>query len=115
MFSLPADEYDHHYYEKGLNFDKDFNKEKQVMLDKATPLIQIAGDSVRIMFAQPAEGNIRFIRPSSEALDKLFPINTAAGKTAGLSVSGLVKGHWKMVLDWRSGQKNYLYEREVNL
>ncbi|WP_419701544.1 FixH family protein [Mucilaginibacter sp. NFX135] len=115
MFRMPADEYDHHYYEKGLNFDQDYNKERQVVMDKAWPQIRMNGNSVRIDFKKSAEGNIRFIRPSSEGLDKVFPLNTTAGKTATFSVAALVKGRWQLVLQWKSGQKNYLYEEEVDL
>jgi len=115
MFRMPADEYDHHYYEKGLNFDQDYNKEKQVATDQARPQIRIGGDSVRIVFRKAAKGNVRFIRPSSEALDKVFPLNTAEGKTAAFTVAALVKGRWRLVLEWNSGQKDYLYEQEVDL
>ena len=115
MFRMPADEYDHHYYEKGLNFDQDYNKERQVVTDKAKPMIRIMKDSIQIIFTEPANGKIRFIRPSSEALDKQFPLHTSVGKIALISASSLIKGRWQMVLEWKSGQKNYLYEQKVDL
>lgn len=115
MFRMPADEYDHHYYEKGLNFDKDFAREKQVVKDHAQPVISISGKQVTIAFSGPAKGSVKFIRPSSEALDKTFQLNTGAGKVAGLSATNLVNGRWQMVLDWESAGKAYLYEQEVDL
>jgi len=115
MFRMPADEYDHHYYEKGLNFDQDYNKEMQVVTDRTRPEIRINGDVVHIDFKKSAKGNIRFIRPSSEALDKVFQLNTGTGKTALFSIVTLVKGRWQLVLEWKSDQKNYLYEQEVDL
>lgn len=115
MFRLPADEYDHHYYEKGLNFDKDYAKEKQVEIDKAQPLIIISGQKVNVTFSEPANGTARFVRPSSEALDHSFVINTGTGKSAGIPVAALAKGRWRIVLEWESGQKRYLYEKEVDL
>ena len=115
MFSLPADEYDHHYYEKGLNFDKDYAKERQVVTDTAQPMIRIFGRKVNIAFAEQAEGTVRFVRPSSEALDKIFNISTDSGKTTVLSVNTLAKGRWRIILEWESDDKNYLYEKEVYL
>lgn len=115
MFSLPADEYDHHYYEKGLNFDKDYAKERQVVTDKAQPMIRISGREVSIAFAEQAIGTARFVRPSSEALDKIFNISTDAGKTTAMLVNSLAKGRWHIVLEWKSDHKNYLYEKEVDL
>ncbi|MDR6942765.1 FixH family protein [Mucilaginibacter pocheonensis] len=115
MFLLPADDYDHHYYEKGLNFDKDYAKEKQVAADKAQPLIWVSGGVVNILFTEQASGTARFVRPSSEALDKTFAIHTQAEKSAILPVGSLAKGRWRIVLEWESGNKNYLYEKEVDL
>ncbi len=115
MFRMPADEYDHHYYEKGLNFDKDYAKEKQVVTDKAQPVIRISGRQVQVAFADQATGTARFVRPSSEALDKTYTIVTDANKTTVLSVSSLAKGNWHIVLEWKSGLKDYLYEKEVYL
>jgi hypothetical protein len=115
MFALPADEYDHHYYEKGLNFNKDFDKEKQVVKDHARPLITIIGKQVSITFTQPAKGNIKFIRPSSEALDKTFQLNTDSGLVTQMSARSLTEGRWRVVLEWESNKKAYLYEQEVDI
>jgi hypothetical protein len=115
MFALPADEYDHHYYEKGLSFDKDYAKERQVVKDNARPVIDINGRQVKITFSTPANGSVRFIRPSSEALDKIFQLNTDTGKVAEIAVPALVKGRWQMVLEWKSAKKSYLFEQEVDL
>ncbi|CAN5174940.1 hypothetical protein BH09BAC6_BH09BAC6_16820 [soil metagenome] len=113
MFRMPADEYDHQYYEKGLNFDKDLDKEKQVFKDNARPVIQISGKQAKIVFTAPANGTIRFIRPSSQALDKTYPLDTNTGNTASVGVKELVSGQWKMVLEWTSNNKKYLYGQEI--
>jgi len=115
MFRMPADEYDHQYYEKGLNFDRDFDKEKQVVTDHAQPVINVEDGQARITFKTPANGTARFIRPSSEALDKTFQLKTTADNSANLALNGLVTGKWMVVLDWKSGDKAYLYQQEVYL
>ena len=113
MFRMPADEYDHQYYEKGLNFDKDFAKEKQVVADHTQPAISIEAGQAHIAFTKPANGTARFIRPSSEALDKTFQLNTNSSSSTSLALNGLVAGKWRLVLDWKSGDKAYLYQQEV--
>jgi hypothetical protein len=110
---MPADEYDHQYYEKGLNFDKDFNKERQVFKDHAVPEIHISGKDISITFIEPSVGKVRFIRPSSEAMDKLFRLNIYKGNETGFSVSSLEPGQWQMVLEWKSANRSYLYQKEV--
>lgn len=111
MFRMPVDEYDHQYYEKGLNFDTDFDKEKQVVTDKAQPTINVDGQLVTISFVAPAAGTIRFLRPSSEALDVVMKLH--GSKQEEVSVNGMARGRWQIVLEWESDKKAYLYQQEI--
>lgn len=115
MFSLPADEYDHHYYEKGLNFDQDYTKEKQVTVDHAQPAIRFAGSEIQLVFREEAHGTAKLVRPSSVALDKSFTLNTDGKGLVALPLLQIPKGRWRIVLEWTSNHKNYLYEKEVDL
>ncbi|MFD2872925.1 FixH family protein [Mucilaginibacter ximonensis] len=115
MFRIPADEYDHQYYEKGLSFNADFAKEQQVLKDHAQPQILLDGEIVNVSFTGPAFGTAKFIRPSSAAQDKSFAIETGNQTLAKLPVSGLAKGRWHLLLQWQSGKKQYLYQQELNL
>lgn len=115
MFRMPQDEYDHQYYEKGLNFDQDFNKEMQVTKDHAQPHVTVNGKTCSISFIAPANGTIRFIRPSSEALDKIMNLTTSGLNQADISTANLVTGRWQVILDWKSGNKTYLYQQEINI
>jgi len=115
IFSLPADEYDHHYYEKGLNFDKDYDREKQVSLDHAAPDIRLDGSDIHLHFREEAHGTARLVRPSSVAPDKSFVLNTDEKGQAALPLLHVPKGRWKIVLEWKSRDKKYLYEKEIDL
>jgi nitrogen fixation protein FixH len=113
MFMAPNDGYDHQYYEKGLNFDKDFNKERQVEIDHARPLIGVAGKKVSITFVKPASGTIRFVRPSNEALDHTVKVDSTNGINIVVPVQNIVTGRWQVVLNWESGHQSYLYQQEI--
>lgn len=115
MFSLPADEYDHHYYEKGLNFDKDYAKEKQVAADKAQPVIEISGNNIQLAFSEEAQGTAKLVRPSSVSMDRTFAIKTDSNGITALPLANMAKGRWHIVLEWVSNHKNYLYEKELDL
>lgn len=115
MFRLPADEYDHHYYEKGLNFDQDYAKEKQVTLDHAQPQIGLSETSLQLNFREEAHGTAKLVRPASVALDRSFTITTDGRGQISLPLANLAKGRWRLVLEWKSNDKNYLYEKEVDL
>jgi hypothetical protein len=113
MFMIPEDGYDHQYYEKGLNFDKDFNKERRVEIDHARPLIEVTGKTVSISFVKPASGSIRFVRPSNEALDNTIKVDSSNGKNIIVPVQTMVPGRWQVVLNWKSSHKAYLYQQEI--
>ncbi|HEY0244389.1 MAG TPA: FixH family protein, partial [Mucilaginibacter sp.] len=60
---------------------------------------------------EPATGTVRFIRPSSEALDKVF--NLSGSNEQEISMEHMVHGRWQMVLEWQSKHRAYLYQKEI--
>ncbi|MDT3403897.1 FixH family protein [Mucilaginibacter terrae] len=116
MFSQTKDDYDRQYYEKGINYDADYNREKQVITDKAAPQISFDAQSMRLKFPAPIQGKIRFIRAADKRMDKLFSIQSQkAADTVFIGLSELAKGPYRLRMEWQSNQKQYLYEQEVTL
>jgi nitrogen fixation protein FixH len=113
MFNLPEDDYDHQYYEKGLNFDHDYARERQAVVDKAQPLITQVAGAISIEFKQPAIGAIRFANPLGKSKDVAFNINTGTGANTTIPASKLPAGKWAITIEWRSGAKNYLYQQQL--
>lgn len=113
MFMAPKDDYDHQYYEKGLTFDHDYDREKQVVKDHARPLIVLAADEIKLTFAQPVKGKIKFLRPSDNALDMAFDLNSDTGRTVAFPLDKIPAGQWQLAMEWESGHKAYLYHQEV--
>ena len=72
MFVSPTDDYDHQYYEKGLTFNHDYDREEQVIKDHAQPLIGLTDRQVILTFGQPAKGKVRFMRPSNATADRVY-------------------------------------------
>jgi hypothetical protein len=110
MFRSPKDDYDHQYYEDGINFDHDYNREAQVIKDHAQPAVSFETDSIKFSFPQIVDGKVKLIRPSSDAVDKTFPLE---GRVVAIPVSQLIRGKWKLVFEWKSNNKAYLYNTEI--
>ena len=110
MFRSPKDDYDHQYYEDGINFDHDYNREAQVTKDHAEPVIKINADSILVTFSQIVDGTVKLMRPSSDAADKSYLLE---GKVIMIPLSQLIKGKWKLVFEWKSNKKAYLYNTEI--
>lgn len=113
MFNMPADDYDHQYYEKGLNYNKDYVKEKQVVTDKAQPIIKQVNGEISVEFKQPAIGIIKLITPLGKSNDVTFPLNTGSGIYANVPLIKLSTGRWAIRIDWHSGNKSYLFQQDL--
>ena len=113
MFSMPADDYDHQYYEKGLAFNADYAKEKQVVTDNAQPVISQLNGEISISFKQPAVGTIKLINPLGKSKDLVFPLNTNSSTRAAVPLNLLTTGRWAVKIDWSSGGKNYLNQQDI--
>ena len=113
MFTAPSDEYDHQYYEDGLAFDHDYTREKQVIKDHVQPVIAVDTCCVKIVFPQLVKGQVKFMRPSSDASDITYVLDNSNGLPVEILTKKMARGKWQMVLAWKSNHKDYLYHDEV--
>ncbi len=113
MFTAPNDEYDHQYYEDGLNFDHDYNREAQVTKDHAQPSIEVDTCCIKLSFPQIIIGKVRMSRPSSDASDTTIILDNKNGNPIEILTKHLAKGNWQLVFDWKSNSKAYLYHYEI--
>lgn len=113
MFMAPTDEVDQQYYEKGLAFNKDYNREEQVVKDHAKPSINIAMNTIILSFTHPVKGKANFNRPADGHLDRTFAIESNQDNEVVISLKGLMPGQWQLALEWTTDNKQYLYHQEV--
>jgi hypothetical protein len=103
------------YYEKGINYNVEFQKKAHVVRDQAMPSVVIAGQELLITFHQPAAGSVRLIRTADKDMDRTMNVTTDSLKQFKIPIGGVAKGLWKLQLDWSSQGVAYLYEQEVML
>lgn len=116
MFNSKTDALvDTDYYEKGLNYDQEYNKREQVNKDHALPIVKITGDTLSITFKEAAIGNIRMMHNSDKKLDKRFILTTDHQHKFIIPIGASKKGRWKLIMNWISNEKTYLNEQEVNI
>ncbi len=100
------------YYEKGIGYEKDYIRKNQVQKDRAEPEIT-SSDSLKIVFQRPAKGRIRFIHPSDKTMDRMLDIVSGNGNQIELPLADMSKGQWKLLLEWESDGKAYMYDKEL--
>ncbi len=116
MFNSKTDALvDNDYYEKGLNYDQEYNSKEQVKIDRASPKLNLQPGSILLQFKSPASGAVRLMRIADKKMDKNVRFHTSAENEIVISTSSLAKGRWKLIINWVAEGKNYLYEKEINL
>jgi hypothetical protein len=114
MFNSQTDALvDNDYYEKGLNYDKDYNRKEQVKTDNAAPVIAIVEGNIILTFKHKAEGNIKLVRNSDKRMDKNITMFTDAANVVKISLKGIEKGQWRLIISWTSEGHDYLNEQEI--
>ncbi|WP_316820926.1 FixH family protein [Pedobacter gandavensis] len=104
---------DNDYYEKGLNYDKEYLLKEQVKKDQAKPVIELSPEGIILTFKDSAEGKINMVRTADKRMDKIIQIHTDELHRAAIPLTGIAKGHWKLIINWKSAGKFYLDEQEV--
>ncbi|WP_395626290.1 FixH family protein [Daejeonella sp.] len=112
MRSDSDDLVDKDYYQKGIEYDKEYARKNQVQQDNAEPEIYV-GDSLKIVFKKPATGSVRFLHPSDKKNDRTLNMETSKNNVFVLPLNETSKGHWKLILEWKSEGKEYLFEKNI--
>jgi len=107
---------DQDYYEKGLNYDREFSLKAQVVKDNALPAILVTGENLIITFKTQATGTLKIMRTAKKSMDRIVSFKTDHNQTVMLSSGDLAKGNWKFIMQWKaSNGKAYLNEQEVSI
>ncbi|GGB18316.1 hypothetical protein GCM10011500_37910 [Mucilaginibacter rubeus] len=112
MFRQP-DDVDSHYYEKGLAFNADYDKEKQVLNDKAQPSISINNNILLVKFAGPVKGAVDLKRPDDGKMDKHINLQSNLAGNVNIPLTDVKPGRWQLVFNWENNGKKYLYTKEI--
>jgi len=103
------------YYEKGINYNQTYNSKEQTKNDHAKPEIILNQDMLLLTFKEKAAGTIKLMRTADKNLDKAIPFTSNVNKQVIIPSAGLQKGSWRLIIDWGSGSKKYLYEQEITI
>lgn len=104
---------DKDYYEKGLDYDQDYNRKEQVKTDDAVPDISVSATELVITFKAAAEGEVKLVRNADQRMDQKAALKTDPANQVKFPLGKLAKGQWRIILSWVSGGKAYLYEQEI--
>lgn len=104
------------YYEKGLNYNQEYQAKENVLNDEAEPVIKINAHQIIIQLKDSASYELKIMRPAKAAEDI-----TSKGNTIGATNLILVDranmhtGVWILELKWTSNAKDYQFNKNITL
>jgi len=104
------------YYEKGINYDKEYEAKSNTLNDDAAPVIKLSKSQLILQLKDVADYQLTLMRPSEAKKDV-----SSKGKTIGdanliiIDATHLDKGLWSLKLEWRSNGKDYLFVKEITI
>lgn len=104
------------YYEKGINYDKEYDAKSNTLNDDAAPVIKISKSQLILQLKDAADYQLTLMRPSEAKKDV-----TSKGKTIGdanliiIDAARLDKGLWSLKLEWHAKGKDYLFVKEITI
>jgi hypothetical protein len=107
------------YYEKELKYQEQIDKVTRTRLLKNPMEISNTGKELIIKFPNVPDKTqnkdfISLYRPSDNTKDVKIPVVTDTSRIQVVSVEKLVKGYWKIQVNWTSGGSEYYYESVFN-
>ena len=116
MFNSKSDALvDNDYYEKGIDYDVEYNSKKQVKKDSAAPILEITKVGLSLQFASSAIGDIQLMRLDDKSMDKLIHFETLADHRAQFPTEALAKGRWNLRISWTSDGTQYIDEQAIHI
>jgi len=104
------------YYEKGINYDKEYDANSNTLNDDAAPIIKLSNTQLILQLKDAADYQLTLMRPSAKEKDV-----KSSGRTIGdanliiVDAAKLDKGLWSLKLEWRSNGKNYQFKKDVTI
>lgn len=118
MFSIHGKDalVDEDYYEKGINYNQEYNARQQMIDDKAEPVITINDSQLIIRLKDSASYELKLMRPALAKDDIKTKGNTIGdANLILLNHKGMYKGLWFLELKWNSKNKAYLFKKNITL
>lgn len=108
------------YYEKGTDYQQQIKKISNSEALKSKIVIKQMDDNIEFIFPEVVKGKkvigmITFYRPSNSKEDKYFSFNLDKRNDFIYNAKDLVKGMWRIKIDWQMDGQNYYSEETLFL
>jgi len=107
------------YYEKSLRYGEEVEARSNVDA-LGEVVLEVVGERLRLTFPEalrgaPLSGVAMVMRPSDARMDQRFTLTADTSGVAELDLTGAMKGHYQLVLDWEQEGTPYHSEHTFYL
>ncbi|TCC90175.1 hypothetical protein EZ428_12890 [Pedobacter frigiditerrae] len=118
MFSVHGNDalVDEDYYEKGINYNQEYNATKNMVIDHAEPKITLKDGQLIIDLKDSATYELKLMRPSTvkdDIKDKGFTVSD--DHLILVNTKNMHIGLWFLELKWKSNGKEYQFKKSITL
>jgi hypothetical protein len=118
MFSVHGNDalVDEDYYEKGINYNQEYNAMQNTVKDHTEPKITVSESQLIIQLRESASYELKLMRPSTvkdDIKDKGFTVSDS--NLILISTKNMPTGLWFFDLKWKSKGKDYQFKKSITL
>ena len=108
------------YYEDELKYQEEIDKVNNASKLETKLIYRTSKEGVLITFPSDFDytkvsGIIEMDRPSKKILDFTMPIKLDENFQILIPAEKVVQGKWKMVIDWKVGEQEFMYKATIRL
>lgn len=117
MMTKKVDLVTDNYYEKEIKYQNQINKINNSNKLKDPLQLKCADGKVVVNFPKVGEvsGELSFYRPSDPAKDFKVQVQADKENVQVIDASNLLKGYWKVKIEWSAGGTDYYNEEQIIL
>ena len=105
---------DNDYYEKGQTYDTDYNARRDAKNDDMLPTVKAEKNGLSISFPKPVVYEILLRRLADSHFDKAYKSDSTKS-TVIIPFTDLPSGSWLVRIEYKLGQRDYLYQDKILL
>ena len=115
MMNRDVDLVANNYYEKEVKYQKQIDMEKRTSELHEKIKVNVSNSTLYISFPDTASitGELYFYRPSDDKKDFTVPIKIDDNREQAVNVSNLLKGYWRLKINWKMNNNEYYSEQPV--
>lgn len=72
-------------------------------------------NNFKMVFSHPIKGEVRIYKRGEKCAAHIIDVDTKESRSLDVSLMGIAKGKWELMLNWKYDEKQYSYKRSISI